>query len=346
MTGQDKRIILAEGYTRQRHWEVVYHDLVDLYGPMIGLDGIGLWLAYKRFLQNDPDHLLTDLAWPSHRGRLAPLFSVGQTALRNARHTLEEAKLVTALSGQELVERAQAEYDQQLLEAYQANSRRSWTLQRITLGDLTAAAGVRNPARTLFIEVHDPLSLHPFCETFGYTYSAQPNGRHRWEMRFDDYGGIIQGPNRLLAAVRYVEDHLVELEEHVIRSLLRCQPGDAETVEVRERLLQRRTEQIQGLEARSDEGSPQDLPADLLEDLEDLGWVGSTAEVEQAYEMDPERVRGWLTFWLSANGVENPAGAFRAALRSGDPAPRTAEEREELDRMRYVEGKYAAYIKH
>jgi hypothetical protein len=211
------------------------------------------------------------------------------------------------------------------------------------LGDLTAAAGVRNPARTLFIEVHDPLSFHPFCETFGYTYSAQSSGRHRWEMRFDDYDGIIQGPNRLLAAVRYVEDHLIELEEHVIRSLLRCQPGDAETIEVRARLLQRRMEQIQGLDGGSDDGSPQDLPADLREDLEDLGWVGPTAELEQAYQRDPERVRGWLTFWLSANGVENTAGAFRAALRSGDPAP---EERDDRDPLRYIKGKYGAYIEH
>lgn len=342
---KDSPVVITEGYTRDRHWEIVYHDLIDLYGPKIGLDGVGLWITYRRFIQHNPDHLLTDKAWPSHRGLLAPLFKIGQTRLRNTRRTLVDAGLIKVIKGRELASRSQEAYDRQLLIWHEEGKPRR-PIRRITLSDL-AELGIQNPARTLFIEVNDPLTFHPFCERFGLTYSPEitsysDTGQPVWNMAFDDYDGLIRGPNRLLAATRYIDDnlsaspadrhHLPLVTAQQIRSLLRCQPDDTETISVCNRFLERRAGLAQGQESpNAPQSTPRRLPDDVLGILKKLGWSGSTAEVEAYFQQDRDRVYRLLDYWLEhREDVENPAAAFRQNLRYGPAGPPDLRDWEEL----------------
>lgn len=346
MHDQDERAVITEGYTRDRHWEIVYHDLVDLYGPKIGLDGIGLWVTYRRFVQHNPDHLLTDKAWPSHRGLLAPLFKVGQTRLRNTRRDLVDAGLIDVTKGRDLARRSQEEYDQQILSWHEEGKPRK-PVRRITLSEL-AAMGIQNPSRTLFIEVNDPLPFHAFCEKFALTYSPQVTGHNEagqpiWNMAFDDYEGLIRGPNRLLAAARYIEDNLCVrgadrshwplVTEQQIKSLLRCKPDDAETVNLRNRLLERRaTVARRGERPDSARAISSALPTDVLEKLRRLRWNGPTDEVASYFAKDPDLVYELLDYWLEhRHEVDNPAAAFRQALRFAPAAPSDTDQMEELD---------------
>jgi hypothetical protein len=250
-------VFIAEGYKRQRHWEVVYHDLVDLYGPMIGPDGIGLWVTYKRFVQHDPDHLLTGLAWPSHRKTLASLLRVSQDSLRSGRQSLVEVGLITATKGRDLVSRSVEAHEEQQ-QILLAEGKPRTAVRRITMQDLVEA-GIQNPANTILIEVHDPLPLYAFCERFSLTYYSEQRPGGCWDVEFEDYPGIVQGPNRILAAIRHITDNLDAppndryywplISEEEIRSLLRCKPDDEEIPLIRDRLLARRA-QVQMQETR------------------------------------------------------------------------------------------------
>jgi hypothetical protein len=322
------REIISEGYTRDRHWEYVYHDTVDLYGPKIGLDGIGLWFAYKRFVQHNPDHLLVDKAWPSHRGLLAPLFRVGQDSLSSARRRLEKAGLITVTSGAQLVARSHEEYQRQML-IWQDEGKPRSPVRRIAMKELVAL-GIKNPRNTLFVDVNDPLPILSFCEKFNLTCKAEFR-YGQWEMVFsDDYPGLIRGPNRLMVAARYIEDNLdVEpvdrpynpmLTEEQIRSLLRCKPDDNETPIIRSRLIQRRAKLV-------GEPSPgMALPENILLGLRNLGWRGDTAEIEVHFRENPQRVVELLTHALTASlkmhdgekTVKNPAALFRDLLREDE----------------------------
>lgn len=345
MHDEDKIAVITEGYTRDRHWEIVYHDLMDLYGPKIGLEGVGLWVTYRRFIQHNPDHLLTDKAWPSHRGLLAPLFKVGQTKLRNTRQDLVDVGLIDIIKGRDLASQSQEAYDQQLLKWHEQGKPRK-AVSRITLGDL-AALGIQNPARTLFIEVNDPLPFHAFCERFTLTYSPQVTshndlGQPVWNIVFDDYDGIIRGPNRLLAAARYIEDnlsiapsdrsHWPLVSEQQIKSLLRCRPDDAETINIRQRLLERRASVARyGRNTPIGSEGPA-LPDDVLSMLKRLQWSGSTAEVEAYFREDSALVYEQLNHWLEhREEVDNPAAAFRESLRFAASAPPDSDEWRELD---------------
>lgn len=333
MKNHNAEQVITAGRTRARHWEIVYHDLIDLYGPKIGLDGVGLWVTYQRFVQREAAHLLAGKAWPSHRGLLADLFRCGQTTLRDTRRKLQDAGLITVTSGAELAARSQEEYDQQLL-LWQTEGKPRQAVRRVTLADL-ATIGITNPARSMIIEVHDPLTILPFCDKFNLTYSPYishygDDGMPVWDIRFDDYPGLIRGPNRIAAAVRYIEDNLNAgevdrrhrplLSAHQIRSLLRCNEDDAETIAICNRLLQQRA-RLSGDEGEAPEPllrSPVvPLPDDVRGLLGYLGWQGPTTEVEYAFRLDPARVYERLNYWLDhRDDVDNPAAAFRADLRA------------------------------
>ncbi len=349
-------IALVSGYTRAQHWEKVHHDIYDLYGPKVGLDGIGLWFTYKRFVQRaDPNHLLAQKTWKSHR-RIASTVRRGREKLHAIRRKLQDAGLIEAINGRDFVRQRQEAYDRQLLVWFEEGKPRAPVTQ-VTLADL-AALGIQNPARSIFITVNDPMPVLAFCEHFGLSFSPYVEARTdlgvRWGMTFDDdYSGLIIGPNRKMAAAQWIEDnlnvapgdreHRPLVEEAQIRSLLRCGPDEAETIHVRDRLLQRRARLLatgtlwQPIEL-PDNGL---LPADVMESLRGIGWAGDVAEVEQSFQDDPARVRGWLVYWNNAE-TRNPAGAFRNALRSGDRAPEEAGV--DAGRRRYVEGEYSEYI--
>jgi hypothetical protein len=286
---------ISEGYTRKRHWEIVYHDLMDLYGPMIGPDGIGMWLTYKRYVQNDPEHILEGRAWPSHRS-LADLYGCGRKRLHSARKRLTSAGLITVTRGSDL---------------------------GMDLSDI-ARLGIQNPANTLFIEVNDPLEFDDFCAAFFLAYSpVEHNGR--WDMKFDDYEGRILGNNRLLAAAAYIEEHITDVTEEQIRSLLRCSEDDRKTIGIRNRLINRHRQHSDETQRRVST-----LPDTALAILRRLGWQGPLDEVEELFAEDSELVWEQLDYWLKhRNDVDNPAAALRQSLRYGSLEP--AEPLEELE---------------
>lgn len=294
---------VTNGYTRRRHWEIVYHDLMDLYSPMIGLDGIGLWLTYRRYVQHDPEHLLTDHAWPSHRRLAGQLPKHGRKRIRAVRGRLQRAGLIECTSGKALSHKLELE------------------LSRL------AVLGIQNPANTLFIRVHDPLEIHAFCNEFSYSYRPIQRPSGQWDMAFTEYPGRILGNNRLLTATAYIEKHLEEMSAPQIRSLLRCSPGDQQTIAIRARLLSRHRELVP--EAPQKQPSP--LPDDVLGILATLGWQGSLEEIEDAFAEDPSFVWEQLDYWLQhRDEVENPAAALRESLRFG-PNRVDYDDLEELD---------------
>jgi hypothetical protein len=334
MTG-DHPVYITQGYTRQRHWELIYHDLYDLYGPLIGERGAGLYGGYKRFRNNTAGHLLEKKAWPSHRDLLTSLFGTSQDKLRYSRKKLVAAGLIDAEFGRDLVARSRREYDAQLAVQWNEGKPRK-AVELITLADL-AALGIQNPANTLFVTINDPLPLFPFCERFALRFESRvkkfASGGFKWEMKFVDYAGILVGPNRLQAAARYIEDNLladpgdrglrplVSVDE--ILALMRCSDEDKETIAVRNRLLEMRAS-IAGEEVYRPDGQSAYLPPDVVAKLERLGWKGPTDEVKRCFEKDPEKVRDLL--WdcvqlIGSETVRNPAGLFRDSLRvmTGEP---------------------------
>ena len=282
-------IHVTNGYTRRRHWEVVYHDLLDLYGPMIGMDGIGLWITYKRYVQNDPEHLLCDRAWPSHRG-LECHYSAGRRKIHNARERLERTRLIHVKPGSELSSEV-----------------------GLTLAQL-ARVGIQNPAATLFIRVNDPLEFHAFCEEFGYKYEPIQTPSGHWNMAFRKYPGRIMGPNRLLAAAAYIENSIKSVSTTQIRSLLRCNPNDHATVKVRSRLLNQ-WRAVNGPETQIRHTT---LPDNVLRALSRLGWQGSLGIVEEAFLNNADYAWQQIEYWLEhRDEVDRPAAALRKALEYG-----------------------------
>jgi len=89
------------------------------------------------------------------------------------------------------------------------------------------------------------------------------------------------------------------------------------------------------------------LPPEIEREIQSLGWRGSLAEVEKAWQEDQERVRQWL--WYARK--EGMSGALlRTVLRSAgeyppelDPSSEYARER---TRRSYIEGAYAEFIEH
>ncbi len=85
------------------------------------------------------------------------------------------------------------------------------------------------------------------------------------------------------------------------------------------------------------------LPPEVKEQLEQLGWRGSLAEVEAAWQEDPERIRQWL-WYAKKQGWKG--ALLRTVLRSSGEYPPELEPGSELSRRRYLEGPYADYIQH
>jgi hypothetical protein len=282
-------IRVSNGYTRRRHWEIIYHDLLDLYGPMIGLEGVGLWTTYQRHVQNDPEHILADRAWPSHRG-LAGLYRSGRKSINSTRRRLQKAGLISVKPGRDLAKDA-----------------------GLSLSHL-AQIGIQNPASTLFIRVNAPLEFQSFCDKFGYRYRPIQLPSGHWNMAFKEYPGRILGPNRLLAATTYLEEHIEEVSAAQIRSLLRCSPKDQATIKVRSRLLQRH-EMIHGPEVQRRHTT---LPDQVLAALKQLGWQGSLEIVEEAFTNDSSFAWQQIDYWLEhQEEVENAAAALRESLKLG-----------------------------
>lgn len=89
------------------------------------------------------------------------------------------------------------------------------------------------------------------------------------------------------------------------------------------------------------------IPNEVKENLQRIGWRGSLEDVETAWREDPERVRQWL--WYA--GTKGWSGALlRTVLRNpGEYPPEldpTSDYYKQQRRRSYLTGKYADYIEH
>jgi hypothetical protein len=85
------------------------------------------------------------------------------------------------------------------------------------------------------------------------------------------------------------------------------------------------------------------LPAEIKDTLKRLGWRGSLADVETAWQADPERVRQWL--WYAGKQGWNGA-LLRTVLRNAGEYPPELDPDSSQSRRRYLEGPYADLIEH
>jgi len=80
--------------------------------------------------------------------------------------------------------------------------------------------------------------------------------------------------------------------------------------------------------------SPPNLPAEIVQELQALGWRGPLDEIAQAWEEDSERVRQWL--WYARRYQKS--GAFvRSVLRHGGEYPPEVDPNSDYARQRYLE---------
>lgn len=85
------------------------------------------------------------------------------------------------------------------------------------------------------------------------------------------------------------------------------------------------------------------LPGEIQRKLTKLGWRGSLADVEKAWQADPERVRQWL--WYAGKQGWNGA-LLRTVLRNDGEYPPELDPSSDHARRRYLEGPYADIIEH
>ena len=83
------------------------------------------------------------------------------------------------------------------------------------------------------------------------------------------------------------------------------------------------------------------LPKKILEGLNQLGWVGSTAEVEEVYKKDKKQLEGWLR-WALTQPEQYRAARFRNGIRSGRDAPKVPT----TDSRSYIAGDFSKFIDH
>lgn len=84
-----------------------------------------------------------------------------------------------------------------------------------------------------------------------------------------------------------------------------------------------------------------ELPTELEERLEQMGFQGSRQEIVEAWTEEPGRVQKWADAVVADR--ELGAGFFVSMVRSGEPAPKPRNHR---DRRRFVTGRYSEFIQH
>ncbi len=114
---------------------------------------------------------------------------------------------------------------------------------------------------------------------------------------------------------------------------------DTEREDLQERLEVQTAEQSKANE-RPKPAKPH-LPKSMAEGLQEIGWNGNTAELEEHYRADRKAFKAWLE-WALTQPKEYAAARFLNGLRSGLLPPKKQTD----DRRRYLEGPYAEFIEH
>lgn len=146
--------LVQAGELRDAGYVQLWHDLRCLYGPKIGLDGIGLWSELRAQVHTSGPHPLRGYAWPGLRG-LAEAYGCGRAAIGSPLEVLREVGLVEWLTGRDLIDLF--ERDRAAGVSDRENAGVSARVMRRLL---------QNPEATRLYVVSDPLGLPAFCVRF------------------------------------------------------------------------------------------------------------------------------------------------------------------------------------
>lgn len=88
---------------------------------------------------------------------------------------------------------------------------------------------------------------------------------------------------------------------------------------------------------------PEEIPQDIRDAFNQLGWRGPMGDVESAWRKDPERVRQWL-WYAKKKGLTG--ALLRTVLRNDGEYPPELDPGSPKSIRRYIEGPYAEFIEH
>lgn len=169
-------VLIRPGELRQAGYVQLWHDLRLLYGPRIGLIGVGLWAEIRAAINETERHPLHGYAWLSLRG-IESHYTEGRTAVTRAIDDLRQAMLLDWKTGRELVE---------IWESYAAAGTPDRSNPGIPLSTLSRFFS--NPTASRVYTVNDPLEVPEFCARFGLTITLDKTTNRAV---FQDYPGRL-----------------------------------------------------------------------------------------------------------------------------------------------------------
>lgn len=149
--------LIRPGELRQAGYVQLWHDLRLLYGPRIGLQGVGLWAEIRAAINETDRHPLHGYAWLSLRG-IEQHYTEGRTAITRAIEALRAAHLLDWRTGRELVEI----WEQQAIAGVPDRSNPGIPLHVLS-------RFFANPTASRVYTVNDPLEVPEFCVRFNHT---------------------------------------------------------------------------------------------------------------------------------------------------------------------------------
>lgn len=168
---------IQAGELRSAGFVPLWHDLRNLYGPRIGLDGVGLWAELRGLVHGFGDgHPLAGYAWPGMRG-MADGYGIGRRKVSAVLDVLQGVALVSWDTGRDLMEMFELESEQGIPLA-QRKGVAADVLRRL----------LENADASRLYRVNDPLELPEFCAKFGYRLVLADGA-----VKFEDYPGRLSG---------------------------------------------------------------------------------------------------------------------------------------------------------
>jgi len=178
------------GDLRPAGYVQLWHDLRTLYGPRIGLAGVGLWAEFRAAIQERPGHPLAGYAWIGLRA-IQSHYQDGRIAVERALTALKGAKLLDWKSAQDLA-------------ALWTQQRAAGIPDRDNAGVPAAVLGrfLSDPVNSRIYSINDPAELPEFCCKFDLSIRIDPA---TGQCQFPDYPGRISARwqdwlKRLMAA--------------------------------------------------------------------------------------------------------------------------------------------------
>ncbi len=167
--------LVQAGELRDAGFIPAWHDLRMFYGPMIKLDGVGLWCELRANVHQGGAHPLDGYAWPGYRG-LAEAYGMTRDQLPLRFDRLRDAGLVKWVTGRELMDN---------WEAGRAAGVPARLREGIEAGLLRRLLDNADASR--LYTVSDPLELPAFCCKFGFALDRDDRGR----IVFSGYAGRV-----------------------------------------------------------------------------------------------------------------------------------------------------------